>query len=227
MNRKLAISDIHGQAKTLESLLDRCAFSKADELFLLGDYIDRGPDSRGVIDLIRRLQTDGYQVQALRGNHEDMMLAHRRRPCIEPGMSYVDAPMLASFGAESILDIDQPYFDWLEKLPHFLEIDGYLLVHAGLNFGPESIGPTRDLHAMLWIRDWYHTIDRAWLGERIIIHGHSPMKRPVIQWFFDKMDKMQVLGIDNGSFGLAENGFGGLCCFDMTNRLLRFEPTIG
>ena len=226
MSRKLAISDIHGHAKTLESLLDRIAFTQADELFLLGDYIDRGPDSKGVIDLIRRLQATGYQVHALRGNHEQMMLAHRREPCIEPGMSYMDAPTLASFGAKDILEIDQSYFDWLEKLPHFLEIDGFLLAHAGLNFGPESPGPDLDLKSMLWIRDWYHTIDRAWLEGRIIIHGHSPVKSQVIDWFFQKMDIMQVLNIDNGCFQRNSEGFGSLCCLDMTNRRICFQSNV-
>lgn len=226
MSRKLAISDIHGNAKTFLALLDRIAFSQADELFLLGDYIDRGPDSKGVIDEIRRMQTNGYQVQALRGNHEQMMLAHHRTPCIETGMSYVDELTLESFGVSDIQKIDGSYLDWLEKLPHFLETDGFLLVHAGLNFGPESPGPDRDLHQMLWIRDWYHTIDRDWLDNRIIIHGHSPMRRAVIEWFFYRLNNMRVLGIDNGCFQLKEEGFGSLCCFDMTNRRICFEPNV-
>ena len=77
---------------------------------------------------------------------------------------------------------------------------------------------------MVWIRDWYHAIDRAWLDDRIIIHGHSPLKKEVIGWFHQQMEKMQVLGIDNGCFNYQKEGLGNLCCFDMTNRELHFEP---
>ena len=52
MQRKLIISDIHGNPKTLEAALDATAFSTTDQLFILGDCIDRGPDSKGVIDFI-------------------------------------------------------------------------------------------------------------------------------------------------------------------------------
>ncbi|MEO0876095.1 MAG: metallophosphoesterase, partial [Bacteroidota bacterium] len=65
--RKFAISDIHGCLKTFEALLDQIQFTTQDELYLLGDYIDRGPDSKGVIDLIWKMQADGYQVKCLRG----------------------------------------------------------------------------------------------------------------------------------------------------------------
>ncbi len=68
--RKLAIGDIHGCNKTFKALLDQINLSKDDELTLLGDYIDRGPDSKGVIDTIINLQSSGYQVRALRGNHD-------------------------------------------------------------------------------------------------------------------------------------------------------------
>ena len=68
--RRFAISDIHGCARTFEALLDRIAFTSQDELYLLGDYIDRGGDSKGVLDLIFRFQKEGYAVQCLLGNHE-------------------------------------------------------------------------------------------------------------------------------------------------------------
>ncbi|MCC6412552.1 MAG: metallophosphoesterase, partial [Saprospiraceae bacterium] len=64
--KKYAISDIHGCNKTFLALLENLDFSKADELYLLGDYVDRGPDSKGVFDTIFRLQSEGYKVQCLR-----------------------------------------------------------------------------------------------------------------------------------------------------------------
>src|SRR6478736_5094582 len=73
--RVFAISDIHGCAKTFVSLVEKVIkLTREDKLFLLGDYIDRGPDSKGVIDYIIQLEQKGFDVTALRGNHEEMLL---------------------------------------------------------------------------------------------------------------------------------------------------------
>ena len=76
---KFAISDIHGCAKNFKALLDRISLSLGDELYLLGDYIDRGPDSKGVIDHVWQLQKTGHTVHCLCGNHEQRL----RRNCLE------------------------------------------------------------------------------------------------------------------------------------------------
>lgn len=78
--RRFAISDIHGCLKTFQALLERIAFSKADILYLLCDYIDRGPDSRGLIDYIWKLKEAGYTMPCLRGNHEQMLLDEVANP---------------------------------------------------------------------------------------------------------------------------------------------------
>jgi serine/threonine protein phosphatase 1 len=72
--KKFAISDIHGCNRTFNEVLQKTGLNKDDQLFLLGDYIDRGPDSKGVIDTIFNLQNEGYQVHCLRGNHEQMLM---------------------------------------------------------------------------------------------------------------------------------------------------------
>jgi fructose-1,6-bisphosphatase len=60
--RQFAISDIHGHLKTFQALLKRIDFTVHDELYLLGDFIDRGPDSKGVIDHIEELRATGRIV---------------------------------------------------------------------------------------------------------------------------------------------------------------------
>src|SRR5580765_70608 len=73
MSRTFAIGDIHGCAVTLEKLLfDELHITKGDELCFLGDYIDRGPRSKEVVDLIIKLSADGHRVHSLRGNHEQL-----------------------------------------------------------------------------------------------------------------------------------------------------------
>ena len=73
MNR-YAIGDIHGGSQTLIALIRKIAPRRDDRVYLLGDYIDRGPDSKGVIDTIIRLQEAGCDIRPLRGNHEDMLI---------------------------------------------------------------------------------------------------------------------------------------------------------
>ena len=72
------IPDIHGFPKTLEYLIRQIALTKNDQLFFLGDYIDRGPSSAGVLDIILDLQNQGYTVYCLRGNHEEDFLQDYR-----------------------------------------------------------------------------------------------------------------------------------------------------
>lgn len=72
--RLLAIGDVHGQSERLAKLLDKVCPQPDDQLIMLGDYIDRGPDSRGVVDRLIRLQRDWPGAVFLRGNHEQMLL---------------------------------------------------------------------------------------------------------------------------------------------------------
>ena len=80
MSKTYAISDIHGCSQTFTELLNKISFSTNDTLYLLGDYIDRGPGSIQTIDKIIQLQSSGYNIKCLRGNHEQMMLNSIHRP---------------------------------------------------------------------------------------------------------------------------------------------------
>lgn len=75
-----AITDLHGCARTFRALLDKIRFSKEDELYLLGDYINRGPDSKGVIDHILELRESGHTVHCLRGNHQRRFFSVGQQP---------------------------------------------------------------------------------------------------------------------------------------------------
>jgi serine/threonine protein phosphatase 1 len=222
--RKICFSDIHGHPKTFEASLDHWAFTKADQLFLLGDYVDRGPDSKAVIDRIWALQNDGYFVHCLAGNHEHMVLADREQETRYPYLSAGDKPFLASFEVYFTREIPEKYFEWMRKLPVFHEVEGFILVHAGLNF--LETDPFSDEHSMLWSREWYGSIRRDWLDGRIIVHGHTPVKKMVVEWQLGQIRKNDgcVLNIDNGCFFTKIAGTGELCSFDLTNRKLHFEP---
>ncbi|HLF63763.1 MAG TPA: metallophosphoesterase, partial [Saprospiraceae bacterium] len=75
MQRVFAVGDIHGCHQTFRKLLlDEIRIKKSDRIYCLGDYVDRGPDSKGVVDFILELRRSGYHIHTLRGNHEQLMM---------------------------------------------------------------------------------------------------------------------------------------------------------
>ena len=213
---RYAISDIHGCNQTFLALLKQISFSKEDELFLLGDYIDRGPDSKGVIDTIWRLQAEGHTIRCLRGNHEQMAIKFARGggENIDHWMRNGGGTTLASFDNY----MEEKYVQWMEDLPYHLESPGYILVHAGFDFfGP----PLENKKAMIWERRWYAAIDYDWLGDRTILHGHTPIPKTEIENMRDVIAIHQVLDIDAGCV-FTRGQYGRLCAFDMDQRELTF-----
>lgn len=222
--RILAISDIHGCLYSFKGLLKKLNFSKEDQLFLIGDFIDRGDNSKGVIDHIWQLQSKGYSIHCLRGNHEQMLLDSRYN--FEQGRDWQvhgGNTTLYSFRAHTIGGIPKEYLRWMDGLPLYLEKDNYIFVHAGLNF--DMPDPLMGENSMLWIRRWYDNINDSWLGNRMIIHGHTPKEKAEIEFMLKVLDKGKVLNIDAGCvFEFA--GLGHLCGVDLTNRTLHFQKRI-
>ncbi len=226
--KKFAISDIHGCVKTFEALLDKIALGTEDELYLLGDYIDRGPDSKAVIDTILRLKEEGHQLHCLRGNHEELLLQSLggHRDYYQTWLHNGGDETLRSFGlsdCDNLHRIPEKYLDFFEGLDWYFNLDEYLLVHAGLDFTAAS--PLESTNALIWIRDWYGQIDREWLGDKSIVHGHTPKPRPLIEKQLKKMEKLPVLDIDAGCV-FNSLYFKHLCAFDLTNRELFFQKNI-
>ena len=139
--RLFCITDIHGNAKTFQELLRRIDLQTTDTLYLLGDYVDRGIRSKDVLDTIFDLETRGFSVVCLKGNHEQMLLeglnnadAHWRW-CKNGGKE-----TLISFGATHATGIPSIYLDFMQRLPTYHLVDTrFALVHAGFN--PKSEMP--------------------------------------------------------------------------------------
>jgi serine/threonine protein phosphatase 1 len=159
--KRFVIGDVHGCARTLEALLRQLPLEKGDALYFLGDYIDRGPDSKGVVDIIFGLQQEGYAVTTLRGNHEQLMLDSVSSPAKRlTWLRNGGTTALASFGARDYGELEAPYRTFFDRLDYWAETDGHVLVHAGFNF--EGTDPFSDKEAMLWLRDYI--VDRSRLG---------------------------------------------------------------
>lgn len=222
--RKIAISDIHGCNATFEALLQQVELTKEDQLFMLGDFIDRGPSSKQVFDTIFSLMNKGYQVQCLRGNHEEMLLwaLEGDRYDLETFLRNGGDSTLTSFGVRHPSNIPSDYIEFIKQLPYWIEAESLIFVHAGLNFSSRS-QPLEDTEQMLWIRSWYPKIDYQWLGNRYIVHGHTPTLSSSIHKQFQAFEELQVLNIDAGCV-FSRAGYGQLCAVDLSGRELYFMP---
>jgi serine/threonine protein phosphatase 1 len=183
----VAIGDVHGQARLLEDLYavvadEARAWGAREKIIVhLGDYIDRGPDSQGVIDLVKR-GIPGFRTVALRGNHEQMMLdaiVTRNPTAIRNWVYNGGATVLTSFGCaghtyEAAIDDfaarHADILEWLDALPFFMHAPPYYFVHAGIVPGrPLDRQIEKDL---IWIRGTFLD-DRRDHGA-LIVHGHTP-----------------------------------------------------
>jgi serine/threonine protein phosphatase 1 len=193
--RTIAIGDVHGQLAALNELFVQIEQTGWDRLVFLGDYIDRGPDSKGTIDFIRSLQdTHGSdKVVAIKGNHEDM--------CLHAFSQYDvnDSELAAAFyynGGESTLDsfkaagfsgIPQDYLDWMKALPVRYEDEKAHYIHAGALPGlPIDEQEDSDL---LWERNTFLKTEYMW--DKVVIHGHTPMEQVV--------ERPNIISIDTGA----------------------------
>jgi serine/threonine protein phosphatase 1 len=177
--RTFAIGDIHGDAQQLFVLLSRLpALTSNDTIVFLGDYVDRGPRSRDVIEFVRNLpkQTDA-KVIALRGNHEDAWLrvVERGWPgfvlppingCLAAYRSFVGGPPVAheeqepeEHERETILNgrfWPPDVLEWMRSLPYWYEDEHALYVHAGLPKKEDHWPHPSELEdptPLLWLRD--------------------------------------------------------------------------
>jgi serine/threonine protein phosphatase 1 len=177
--RTFVIGDIHGCAATLRRLVDEVLHPSCDEhIYLLGDLIDRGPDSKGVLDFIFELRRRGLSVNSVRGNHEEMLLkAGDHHNHLDMWTANGGLETLESFQADGPGDIPHEYREFLHSLPLYITLENFIIVHAGLNFVPSN--PFDDTSAMLWTRSPF--VDPQRIRGRRLICGHTPVSRAVLE----------------------------------------------
>lgn len=221
------IPDIHGCAKTLKVLMNNMLkATRDDELFFLGDYIDRGPASKGVLDYLMDLQEGGWNIHCLKGNHEDYCVRcweadrewHLFKPDLQKLWENVGAKATyKSFGVKRPREIPEKYIEWMRNLPYYYEIENYILVHAGMNFHAED--PFEDTQSMINTRDF--KVDFSKTRGKRIIHGHLPEDYSFIDHVVHNQDSYDFIVLDNGVFYSKKTGMGNLMAFNPDdNRLL-------
>ena len=184
------IGDIHGMLSKLEKLLEKIPIDlDRDTLAFVGDYVDRGPDSKGVLDYILGLTDWGVKTVCLKGNHEWMWqdFLNQRDPL--PFLVNGGKETLKSYRALQEGDISIParHIDFLHHLLPYYEMDEFILVHGGLRPGvPLAKQKAEDL---FWIR--FDFIDSYFDFGKRVIFGHTPFSRPYV-------DRYKI-GIDTGA----------------------------
>ena len=191
------IGDIHGCADKLRFLLERLPFdADRDTLVCLGDYLDRGPEVKGVLDQLCRLRAEGVRLKALMGNHEYLLLEYHRskdavllpylrRLGMEKTLESYGGASLAQLGALAFMP--EEHREFLASLLPYWETDGYIFVHAGLRFGqPLS---EQDISDLTEVREPFLSDERDY-GKRIIF-GHTPFVTPLVT--------ANKIGIDTGA----------------------------
>ena len=198
MPRTYALSDIHGCLNKLERLVARCqADAKAEQttFVFLGDYIDRGPDSRGVLEYLIDLQSHRPgAVICLCGNHEDLALAAIDDPGqIDQWVVYNGGDKaLRSYGVSTPSELPAEHVDWMRALATHHDDGRRFFVHAGVD--PSRPLDRQDRHDLLWMREPFLSDPRDY--GRFIVHGHTPVKggRPDLRANRVNIDTAAVLG---------------------------------
>ncbi len=174
--RVLAIGDIHGCKRALDALLDAIDPQPDDLLITLGDYVDRGPNSRGVIERLLALR-ETHRLIALKGNHDQMMLnARHDGRAVHDWLCYGGGTTLESYAHDTFCggleDVPQRHWDFLEKgCCLFHEIDSHFFVHA--NAFPNVPLAEQPQYMLMWEK-----LDDPQPHEsgKIMVCGHTAQK---------------------------------------------------
>lgn len=194
--RIFAIGDVHGCDDKLAALLakidaDDAASGARSRLVFLGDYVDRGSGSRGVIERLLAIAGARADTVFLKGNHEDVFLAFLDDPQANDNwLGWGGVETLESYGvavragrnpdeiaAEARTKIPDAHVRFLRRLELYRVLGDYVFVHAGLRPGKPI--EEQDETDLLWIRGEFHRAAPAARPAQVVVHGHQPLRKPL------------------------------------------------
>ncbi len=180
--RIYAIGDLHGCSDHLDQLLRKIPFDPdLDQFVFMGDYIDRGPDSFGVVDRLLDLKRFYPNTMCLLGNHEQMLQDYLSG---EDTFSFVyngGRATLESYSVENRQKrwhgtLPPEHENFFRHLPRYYETEDYIFVHAGLR--PGVLLEDQSPHDLIWIRDQFFKSDYDF--GKTVVFGHTPFQRPFV-----------------------------------------------
>lgn len=166
--RRIFIGDVHGHYDGLMQLLNAIAPTSSDQIYFLGDLIDRGPKSSQVVSFVRQ---QGYSC--LLGNHEQLLLE-----ALPDGKVIHQAlqAWLYSGGQNTVASYSNPELlvddvNWFRTLPTHLDLGDIWLAHAGVH--PGLTIPDHTSQEYCWIREEFHSMEKPYFSDKLIITGHT------------------------------------------------------
>ncbi len=208
----IAIGDIHGCPQSLDVLLNRIEPSSNDHLLFVGDYIDRGPDSKSVIDRLLDLR-EGVPCTFLRGNHEAMMIEYLDSGAfslwrMNGGVSTLQSYLKDDDSSE--IEIPASHAEFVRDTKLYHETEDYLFVHAGLKPGLtiEENLKQQDEEVLLWERGHLDAPEVTW--EKPVVCGHTPRPEPI--------NREKLILIDTGCVYHMKPGMGRLTAVHLPER---------
>ena len=187
--RTIAIGDIHGCSIAFAALIHAIDLQPQDTLITLGDYVDRGIDSKGVLDQLIALKSRCNLVPIL-GNHDEMMLhARDGRSDFQFWLNCGGDSALDSYGSSGKLNLIPPsHFRFLESCHSYFETETHFFVHA--NYKPDVELKKLDDHTLRWLslRDYIPL--RLHCSGKIAVMGHTPREEVI--------DLGYLISIDTG-----------------------------
>lgn len=195
MKRIFAIGDIHGCISNLMSIMDTIDIDvQNDALIFIGDYIDRGPDPKGVVDFVLELREKIEHVICLLGNHELMFLDYLHDKNVYKKMFLINGGdhTISSYGVVETagkirVDVPENHMDFFTSLLPYYETEDYIFVHAGLR--PAIPLEKQDMEDLIWIR--HEFINSSYDFGKTVVFGHTPLSQPLID--------SNKIGIDTGA----------------------------
>lgn len=167
-HRRIIVGDVHGHYEGLMTLLDAIAPGENDQVYFLGDLIDRGPSSAQVVNFVQQ-----HSYTCLLGNHEQLMIdafpsGRVSQPALQAWLYSGGRATVNSYGDAGIL-LD--HLNWFKTLPTYLDLGDIWLVHAGVN--PHLPLDVQTPHEFCWIRDEFHSSPKPYFPDKLIITGHT------------------------------------------------------
>jgi len=220
---KFVFPDLHGCIETFRYTFEKVICpDESDIIYFTGDFINKGPDSKSVLDYVLQLIKAGYNIQAVRGNHEQLLLnAINDKTAVQDFVIKGGLETLESFNTDTVDEIPDQYIEFIQDLPFYIELEDFIIVHAGFNYSESD--PFSDWHSMLNIRDF--EVDPEKTKYKTIIHGHYAT--PLQEILYHLMEKRNYrLNIDNGCVYTHREGMGNLFVLNLSDLSYIIQPCL-
>lgn len=198
----IAVGDIHGCVESMEAILQKLEPYYDRTFIFVGDYIDRGPSSKQVVDYLLDFRQK-VDCIFIRGNHEQMLLDAFNKGDVSLWMMNGGRTTLESYNlAVDSASLPEDHEQFYKNTRLYYETENYFFVHAGMSPGKtiaQNLEDEEEMHEFLWERSHLNVFETPW--EKTVVFGHTPREEPIV--------KDNMIGIDTGCV-YRQRGYGTL-----------------